>query len=70
MDILYLLIPLSSVLVLAIVEHWLLVLPLEATALWRWAMRNSSSQAAPAVEPVALLPDMALDSDDKLLHAR
>lgn len=59
-----------TLLVLAIVEHWLLVLPLEATALWRWAMRNSSSRAAPAVEPVAHLPEMALDSDDKLLHAR
>ena len=60
----------ATLLVLAIVEHWLLVLPLEATALWRWAMRDSSGQAAPVVEPVALLPEMALDSDDKLFHAR
>ena len=60
----------ATLLVLAIVEHWLLVLPLEATALWRWAMRDSSSRAAPVVEPVALLPEMALDSDDKLFHAR
>jgi putative photosynthetic complex assembly protein 2 len=56
----------STLLVLAIVEHWLLVLPLEATALWRWAMHGSSSQAAPVVEPVAV----TLDSDDQLLHAR
>jgi hypothetical protein len=56
----------ATLLVLALVEHWLLVLPLEATALWRWAMRDSSSQAAPVVEPVAV----TLDSDDKLLHAR
>ncbi|KPF59123.1 photosynthetic complex assembly protein 2 [beta proteobacterium AAP51] len=60
----------ATLLVLAIVEHWLLVLPLEATALWRWAMRDSSSRAAPVVEPVALSPEMALDSNDKLLHAR
>ncbi len=60
----------ATLLVLAIVEHWLLVLPLEATALWRWAMRDSSGQAAPVVEPVALSPEMALDSNDKLLHAR
>jgi len=56
-----------TMLVLAIVEHWLLVLPLEATALWRWAMHKpSSSQAASVVKPVA----PTLDSDDKLLHAR
>jgi putative photosynthetic complex assembly protein 2 len=61
----------STLLVLAIVEHWLLVLPLEATALWRWAMRQpSSSQAASVVKPVALTSEMTLDSDDKLLHAR
>lgn len=27
-----------TLLVLAIVEHWMLVLPLETTALWRWAL--------------------------------
>lgn len=60
----------STLLVLAIVEHWLLVLPLEATALWRWAMHKpSSSQAASVVEPVAVTSEMTLDSDDKLLHA-
>jgi putative photosynthetic complex assembly protein 2 len=31
---------------LAIVEHWLLVLPLPATALWRWAMRRREVHAA------------------------
>lgn len=56
----------TALLVLAIVEHWLLVLPLEATALWRWALHDSSSRAAPVVEPVAV----TLDNDDKLLHAR
>ena len=35
----------ATLLVLAIVEHLLLVLPLPATALWKWAMRPSASQA-------------------------
>lgn len=51
----------TTMLVLAILEHWLLVLPLDATAMWRWAMREP---AAPARVPVAR------DSDDILLHAR
>jgi putative photosynthetic complex assembly protein 2 len=62
----------TTLLVLAIVEHWLLVLPLEATALWRWAMRDSAARTTPA--PVALplpaIPVVTLDPDDKLLHAR
>jgi putative photosynthetic complex assembly protein 2 len=32
----------GTMLVLAIAEHWLLVLPLPATALWRWAMRTET----------------------------
>lgn len=32
----------ATLLVLAIVEHWLLVLPLDATALWRWALRAAA----------------------------
>jgi putative photosynthetic complex assembly protein 2 len=48
----------ATMLVLAILEHWLLVLPLPATALWRWAMRQPTPVAAaeparPAVPPVA-----------------
>lgn len=31
-----------TLLVLAIVEHWMLVLPLETTALWRWALSKES----------------------------
>jgi putative photosynthetic complex assembly protein 2 len=62
----------TTLLVLAIVEHWLLVLPLEATALWRWAMRDSTGgeTAAPAALPLPVIPAVTLDSDDKLLHAR
>jgi putative photosynthetic complex assembly protein 2 len=47
----------ATMLVLAIVEHWLLVLPLPATALWRWAMRHqdpadtsSSPHGGPAAD--------------------
>ena len=29
-------------LALGALEHWLLVLPLEATALWRWALRRGA----------------------------
>jgi putative photosynthetic complex assembly protein 2 len=50
----------AVMLVLAIVEHWLLVLPLPATALWRWAMRRHEAGPppdAPARElPVADKP--------------
>lgn len=39
----------GSMLAMAILEHFLLVLPLPSTALWRWAMRNRT----PLVTPVA-----------------
>ena len=51
-----------TLLVLAIVEHWLLVLPLEATALWRWALRRGQQKSA-SLEPPSL------ETHDKLLHA-
>lgn len=50
----------TTMLALAILEHWLLVLPLPSTALWRWAMRQ------PAPEPAA----PRADNEDILLHAR
>jgi putative photosynthetic complex assembly protein 2 len=34
----------GTMLALAIVEHWLLVLPIAATALWRWAMRHREAR--------------------------
>jgi putative photosynthetic complex assembly protein 2 len=42
----------SSLLALAILEHWLLVLPFNATALWRWAMRTPAP-AKPHKPPLA-----------------
>lgn len=57
----------ATLLGLAILEHWLLVLPLQATALWQWAMRNRDGAAAPPPDPLLIAP---LDPDEKLLHAR
>jgi len=58
-----------TLLVLAILEHWLMVLPFNPTALWRWAMRDRKHGTAPALadEPLRIA---SLDADDKLLHAR
>ncbi len=58
----------ATLLWLAIVEHWLLVLPLQATALWRWAMqqqdkrsgRDRTAAAEPAAVPVADTPALRL----------
>ena len=52
----------ATLLVLAIIEHGLLVLPFNATALWGWAMRGREAafqDTQPVIEP-----------DEKLLHAR
>jgi putative photosynthetic complex assembly protein 2 len=35
----------STILSMAILEHVLLVLPLQSTALWKWALRNRKTQA-------------------------
>lgn len=69
----------GTLLALAILEHWMLVLPVSTTALWRWAMgsRRQSPDAGPAVRhepkknaPRAEAAPLPLDHDDKLLHAR
>lgn len=59
----------ATLLALAILEHWLMVLPFNPTALWRWAMRERRDGSPPpaADEPPRIT---ALDTDDKLLHAR
>ena len=49
----------TTMLALAILEHWLLVLPLPSTALWLWAMRNA---AEPPTAPHE-------DGKEILLHA-
>jgi putative photosynthetic complex assembly protein 2 len=54
----------ATMLAMGIVEHWLLVLPLQSTALWRWAMRQRGPRtgAEPAVNQRLI--------DEKLLQAR
>jgi putative photosynthetic complex assembly protein 2 len=61
----------AALLILGILEHWLLVLPIEATAMWRWAMNDRAQRAQAA--PVSLSASPAttsMDTDEKLLHAR
>ena len=40
----------GSMLAMAILEHFLLVLPLPSTALWRWAMRNRTPLVTAAAD--------------------
>jgi putative photosynthetic complex assembly protein 2 len=64
----------AAMLALAIVEHWMLVLPLDTTALWRWALRVAEGRqtaAAPGIpSPAAPAVALPLDPDEKLLRAR
>jgi len=68
----------GTMLALAILEHWMLVLPVPTTALWRWAM--AKRQPAPAREappdpssPAHAHPatgGISPDKNEQLLHAR
>jgi putative photosynthetic complex assembly protein 2 len=59
----------ATLLGLAVLEHLLLVLPIPATALWRWAMRDDA--AHPAAPPAAKLPrSLPTATDNPLLPAR
>ena len=49
----------GTLLALAILEHWFMVLPLPANALWSWGLR--SRDAAPPVGSVALAPVAGTD---------
>lgn len=61
----------ATMLALAIVEHWMLVLPLDTTALWRWAIREAGRRNTPApVQPAPAEASLPLDRDEKLLRAR
>ena len=67
----------ATMLALGILEHWMLVLPVSTTALWRWAMgQRKSAQSAATPTPThknaprAEAAPPPLDRDDKLLHAR
>jgi len=50
----------ATMLGLAILEHWLLVLPLDTTALWRWALRAGRRTPTPS----------AIQADENLVRAR
>jgi putative photosynthetic complex assembly protein 2 len=55
----------GTMLALAILEHWLLVLPLDSTALWRWAMRKANrrmSAAVPKLDTAVLAPRASADA--------
>jgi putative photosynthetic complex assembly protein 2 len=60
----------ATMLALAILEHWLLVLPLDTTALWRWALREAGRQRARATPAPMTLPRRPADAKDPLLRAR
>ena len=69
----------GTMLALAILEHWMLVLPVPTTALWRWAMAKRQpapgSVALPAApsSPAHAQPATGgtpLDKNEQLLHAR
>ena len=55
----------GTMLGLAILEHWLLVLPLSSTALWRWAIRNREAAKAdidPSPSRRSATPVLAADA--------
>jgi putative photosynthetic complex assembly protein 2 len=61
----------ATMLVLGILEHWLLVLPLEATALWRWALNDAAGRKAASTSMPTAAPALSTTpTDEKLLHAR
>jgi len=57
----------AAMLTLAVVEHWFMVLPLQGTALWHWAMqrdRASHTSGGRAVAQPATLPARVLEAVD------
>ncbi len=60
----------GTMLALAIVEHFMLVLPLDTTALWRWAIRKHRNTETPASFDAHVSPVLPahLDSHDKSLQ--
>jgi len=56
----------STLLTLAILEHWFLVLPLPATALWRWGLRSRKADASRQALPGRA---HASDADERISRA-
>jgi putative photosynthetic complex assembly protein 2 len=77
---------LATMLAMGVLEHWMLVLPISPSALWRWALRHDDRSDNP-VDRTASSPQsvgtasatgsaesgsasLRLEHDEKLLHAR
>jgi putative photosynthetic complex assembly protein 2 len=60
----------GTMLALAILEHFMLVLPLDTTALWRWALRKKKGQTVAHAFDAHAAPVLAptLDKHDKLFQ--
>lgn len=59
---------LATLLALAILEHWFLVLPLPAEALWKWGMSNRSPDKRPAVHLRSWKSPLSGSCDPHKLH--
>jgi hypothetical protein len=46
---------LATLMVLAIVEHWFLVTPFDANALWQWGVKSAPETAAPTRQTLDML---------------
>ena len=57
----------ATMMALAILEHWFLVLPLPAAALWNWSLRSRTPQA-PAVEVEIIAGYLGAGKTDRLRH--
>jgi len=76
----------ATMLAMGVLEHWMLVLPISPSALWRWALRHrrqagspldggpiGATHAATATAPQELGTSgstLRIQRDEKLLHAR
>jgi putative photosynthetic complex assembly protein 2 len=60
----------ASLLALAVVEHLMLVMPLNPTALWRWAMRKHAADGDAAPTPTRAPRALVTSTDNPLLPAR
>jgi len=60
----------ASLLALAVFEHLMLVMPLNPTALWRWAMRKQAAGLDATPLGAVAVHGLASPTDNPLLHAR
>ncbi len=58
----------AALLGLAVLEHWLLVLPLPSTWLWRWAMKRHGGAAKTAGSVTPALPPIGTDAATVVLQ--